>query len=186
VLETPAQSDSPLHEQWRTAITATDTAVETASAGHAVFTSDGAILEILHPPDQLLTGTSDDLDNNGTVLRVTYGEVSFLLAADIRAETEQYLVRRLGSQLRSDVLKVAHHGSSTSSTREFIAAVQPCTAVISVGEDNPYGHPDSDVVGLLEDMQADVLITSQSGTIEFITDGSELWVKTERGRPTTS
>ena len=96
-------------------------------------------------------------------------------------ETEWELVRR-GAYLSSDVLKAAHHGSDTSTTGEFLAAVNPEAAVISCGSDNKFGHPDEDVVFRLQQriMPERVLITAANGTVEFITDGERLWVETER------
>jgi len=85
------------------------------------------------------------------------------------------------ASLNSTVLKVAHHGSATSTTTEFLAVVNPEVAVISVDEDNPYGHPTSEVMERLEDRisSENIYRTDRQGTIEFITDGEKLWVKTE-------
>jgi competence protein ComEC len=81
--------------------------------------------------------------------------------------------------LKSTVLKVSHHGSKTSTTSQFLAAVAPEVAVISVGEDNPFGHPSPEVVERLIDRlgEDNVYRTDEDGTIEFITDGEKLWVK---------
>jgi competence protein ComEC len=83
--------------------------------------------------------------------------------------------------LKSTVLKVAHHGSKTSSSSQFLAAVAPDTAVISVGKDNPYGHPAPEVMDRLTGVVDDnnVYRTDENGTIEFITDGQALWVTTD-------
>jgi competence protein ComEC len=114
------------------------------------------------------------------VIRLTYGAVSFLLTADIRAEGERQLVHLLGPQLHSQVLKVPHHGSGTSSTEQFLAAVAPRAAVISVGEGNTYGHPHEDVLSRFRALGVHVLTTQDCGTVEFITDGQTLWVSTEK------
>ena len=85
-------------------------------------------------------------------------------------------------ELESTVLKVGHHGSDTSTCPEFLAAVYPEVAVISVGADNPYGHPSEEVmIRLTEGLGDDrVYLTSEQGTITFTTDGKRLWVDTER------
>jgi beta-lactamase superfamily II metal-dependent hydrolase len=87
-----------------------------------------------------------------------------------------------GANLTSTVLKVAHHGSTTSTTAEFLAVVSPQLAVISVGADNEYGHPSPEVITRLEERlcKENIYRTDEDGTIEFITDGERLWVKTER------
>jgi competence protein ComEC len=81
--------------------------------------------------------------------------------------------------LKSTVLKVAHHGSKTSTTSQFLAAVDPEVAVISVGADNTFGHPSPEVVERLIDRlgEDNVYRTDEDGTIEFITDGETLWVR---------
>ena len=138
------------------------------------------MLEVLHPPPQLLSGTESDGNNNSLVLRLTWGEAEFLLTGDIGTEAEKLL---LGSSqdLSADLLKVAHHGSGSSSCSEFLQAVNPAYAIISVGEDNRFGHPDETVLERLANLGVvTVLRTDQQGTIEFTTDGQRLWVRTER------
>ena len=134
-------------------------------------------MEVLNPPESLFEETSHDVDNNGLVLKLNWGKLSFLFAADVREEAEFELIGQR-SNLRSTVLKVAHHGSSTSTTSQFLDAVDPEVAIISVGEDNPFGHPNPEVVGrLINKLGEDsVYRTDEDGTIEFITDGERLWV----------
>jgi competence protein ComEC len=83
--------------------------------------------------------------------------------------------------LKSTVLKVSHHGSKTSTTSQFLGAVDPEVAVISVGTDNPFGQPSSEVMERLIDRlgEDNVYRTDEDGTIEFITDGEKLWVRIE-------
>ena len=83
--------------------------------------------------------------------------------------------------MRSTVLKAAHHGSDTSTTSQFLVAVDPEVAVICVGADNTFGHPSPDVMDRLIDTMGEnnVYRTDEEGTIEFITDGEKLWVKTD-------
>jgi competence protein ComEC len=99
------------------------------------------------------------------------------LTADIFEETEGYLLNT-SFDLNSTVLKVAHHGSDSSSCAEFLSVVKPQVAVISVGTDNPFGHPSPEVVERLS--ATHLYRTDQQGTIELITDGKRLWVKTQR------
>jgi competence protein ComEC len=124
-------------------------------------------------------GTESDIDNNGLVLRLSLDRVSFLLAADIEREAEYRLVAEQAG-LASTVLKVAHHASDTSTTSEFLAAINPLVAAISVGE-NRFGHPGTEVLKRLEAKLGaeNIFRTDEQGTIEFITDGERLWVRLE-------
>jgi competence protein ComEC len=176
ILESEHGAMSLLHEEWRRRLLEEPCEWQTLTRGSRLLTDDGATLECLNPPDVLFEQTDDDADNNGVVLKVSYGEVSFLLTADIRAEAERQLVHLHGDTLRSQVLKVAHHGSESSSTSQFLAAVAPAVAVISVGKDNPYGHPHADVIDRLSVLEVDAVTTQDCGSIEFITDGKQLWV----------
>jgi competence protein ComEC len=102
-----------------------------------------------------------------------------LLTADIQQEAESRLIAER-ADLASTVLKVAHHGSATSSTPQFLAVVKPRAAVISVGE-NSYGLPTPKVIDRLkkELSSENIFRTDEGGTIEFITNGEELWVRVE-------
>lgn len=151
-----------------------------ACVGQRIDFGSGVTLEVLNPQASLLIGTDSDIDNNGIVLRLSLEEVSFLLTADIMWETEYGLITgRAG--LASTVLKVAHHGSATSTTTEFLEVVGPQIAVISVGEGNPHGHPVDLVLDRLEAAVGtrNIYRTDVNGTVEFITDGIRLWVKTD-------
>jgi competence protein ComEC len=121
-----------------------------------------------------------EYNNNSLVLRLEWGEASFLLTGDIEAEAEHLLVSS-GQPVSASVLKVAHHGSGGSSTPAFLAAVDPVYAVISVGAENRFGHPHQAVLDrLAEPGDVAVLRTDEQGTVEFVTDGARLWVQTER------
>jgi competence protein ComEC len=143
--------------------------------------NQGVVIEVLNPPEPPLVDTQSDVDNNGLVLHVSAGEVSFLLTADIMWEAELDLATRR-AHLASTVLKVAHHGSTTSTSPEFLAVVNPRLAVISVGADNKYGHPADEIIDRLIDKVGpeNIYRTDEHGTIEFITDGERLWLKMGR------
>ncbi|MFC2066054.1 DNA internalization-related competence protein ComEC/Rec2 [Chloroflexota bacterium] len=171
--------NSPVYDAWLNLIEQKNVERTIAQDGQQIDLGDGVIIEVLNPRLTPLTGTEADLDNNSIVLRLSKGDISFLLAADIMQEAEWELLRQR-ADLTSTVLKVAHHGSNTSSTPEFLAVVAPQIAVISVG-DNRYGHPSDDVIERLEERldPGNIHRTDQHGTIEFITDGERLWVETE-------
>ncbi|MDE2844143.1 MAG: ComEC/Rec2 family competence protein, partial [Chloroflexota bacterium] len=174
-------SGSHLYPQWRRALAEGGHQVLHLSAGQALTLEEGVLLEVLHPPAVPLRGPAWDSNNNSLVLRLAYGEVSFLLTGDIEEEAERYLIRQ-GRGLESDVLKAGHHGSNSSTTRAFLRAVQPRWAVISAGADNQYGHPHPEVLKRLNEAvgEANVFSTAAQGTIHFTTDGKRLWVETHR------
>jgi len=149
-------------------------------AGQELALGQGIVLEVLHPPPGTEVDPRSDGNSRSLVLRLRWGSVSFLLTGDVDAEAEK-LMLETGRPLAASVLKVAHHGSDGSSTAEFLRAVDPDYAVISVGADNNFGHP---AQGVLERMEAlggvSILRTDLEGTIEFVTDGQALWVDTER------
>jgi competence protein ComEC len=181
VLVGVSDPDSALYPLWRASMDRKGLAENPVHAGYRVILEPGVVLEVLNPPKKPIGGSAADQNNNGVVLRLTHGDVSFLLAADIEAAAENYLVRD-ASPLESEVLKVAHHGSKTSTTAPFLRRVRPVVAVVSVGEGNRYGHPHQGVIDRLgEAVDPEGLYrTDRDGTIEFISDGQGLWARTER------
>ena len=180
VLEPGVPYYSSIYYEWLNLIKDEKLKHDIAIAGQEIDLGNNIKIAVLNPPSELFQGTSHDVDNNGVVLKLTWGKVSFLFTADIRNEAEFELVSQRAS-LRSTVLKVAHHGSKTSTSPQFLAVVDPAVAVISVGADNSFGHPSSEVVERLISRLGveNVYRTDINGTIEFITDGERLWVKTE-------
>jgi competence protein ComEC len=147
------------------------------SAGQR-FEVDGVGIEVLWPPSASGAPVTSG-NNDSIVLRLRYGLISILLAGDIEQSAEDSLVSA-GADLRSDLLKVAHHGSRTSSTDGFLNAVNPSYAVISVGERSRFGHPHAAVVNRHLARGVKVLQTGRDGMITAETDGSSLAVDTFR------
>ena len=139
---------------------------------------DGVMLRILGP-DSAWTAALDDANDASVVVMARYGEVRFLLTGDAETAEERWLVESAGDALRADVLKVAHHGSRTSTSPTFLAAVRPRVALISVGAGNRYGHPGARVVEDLAGIGALVLRTDRSGSVVIRTDGRMLTVHAE-------
>ena len=148
--------------------------------GYRVELEPGVALEVLNPLP-VSSETSSSPNNDAVVLRLVHGDVSYLLSSDIEAETEARMVEQV-QELQSTVLKVAHHGSRTSSSPAFLRRVNPMLAVISAGGDNRYGHPHRDVVTQLEQVVSPpgIFRTDLNGDVEFISDGRDLWVRTQR------
>lgn len=120
-----------------------------------------------------------ELNDYSIVIKVTNNEDSFLLTGDIEKEVEHNLLEAKVN-VEADVLKLAHHGSSTSNTSEFIEAVSPEYAVILSGVDNKYGHPHKETIDLLTKQQINYYDTKVNGDITFISNGQGITVKTEK------
>src|ERR1019366_5957768 len=143
------------------------------------FAFGGPAIEVLAPSANYLPA-DEPKNNDSLVMRVTFGQRSLFLSGDVERGIEQEM--DYTNELRpSDVLKVAHHGSRTSSTEEFLSAVQPAFAVISAGFENSYGHPHPTVVARLREHHAAVLRTDLDGMITIRTDGHKMQVETYSG-----
>ena len=116
---------------------------------------------------------SKNLNNSSIILKLTYGNVSFLFTGDTESDVEKTL---LNKDIESDVLKVAHHGSNTSSSNDFLKKVNPKYAIISVGTGNSYGHPKSVILDRLEKLGTKIYRTDELGTIIVTTDGEKIEV----------
>lgn len=150
-----------------------------ARRGMRLDLGSGAGLVVLHPEDPLIRGSGSDVNLNSVVARMAYGEVSVLLTGDIEGLVESRLLE-YGDELRSTVLKVAHHGSATSTTPAFLDAVAPAVAVISVGAFNPFGHPHRATLEALAAAGVLVYRTDRDGAVTMHTDGRRMWVSTVR------
>ena len=142
------------------------------------FAFGGAQIEVLAPgPDYEPAETPKN--NDSLVLRVTYGRRSLLLTGDIERPVERAILDA-GGFAPTDVLKVPHHGSRTSSNEEFLETAHPAFAIISAGFENSYGHPHAAVVERLLDRHAEVLRTDRNGMVTIRTDGRNLTVESYR------
>ncbi len=113
-----------------------------------------------------------NLNNLSIVLKIQYGETSFLLTGDAEKEVEEHLVHAYGRFLSSSVLKIGHHGSATSSTPEFVNDVKPSLAIISVGRSNKFGHPSKGVIARLADIGIPIARTDNDGAIIVESNGA--------------
>ena len=136
---------------------------------------DGVVVSWL-APDSAWASRLDDANLASTVARVRFGRVTMLLTGDAEVEEEQWLLHAQRTSLAADVLKVAHHGSSTSTSAAFLAAVRPRVALVSVGAGNSYGHPDRGLLADLAAMRVPVLRSDRLGTVVVSTDGVALSV----------
>ena len=140
------------------------------------LTVDEATIRFL-APDSVFEASLPDPNNASTVVLIIVGRRRFLLMGDAEREEEDWLLAHQKDWLGADVLKVGHHGSSTSSTPAFLDAVRPSIALVSVGFHNSYGHPSNGVMADLAGRGAEVLRTDQVGTVVLATDGNSLLVR---------
>lgn len=144
------------------------TAIVTHVAGDQIFWS-GTNIRVLSPPPDWQP--SKDANNDSLALLVRYGESSALLAGDLEKKMEQFIARESPA---ANLLKVDHHGSSTSTTPELLAAVHPEFAVISVGYQNSFGHPRHDVLERLQQNNVRTYRTDLFGAVTFLLDGKRV------------
>ncbi len=116
-------------------------------------------------------------NDDSLVLRLSYGQVSFLLSGDIGKDSEAEILQ-IKMDIQSDILKSPHHGSDSSSSAPFIYKVHPSFVVISVGERNRYGFPDREVLNRYKGIDAEIFRTDLHGAIEISSDGKEIFIRT--------
>jgi competence protein ComEC len=153
---------------------------ERVHPGDSLVVDEAVITELA--PDSAWAAGLSDANLASTVLLVRVGQVRMLLTGDAEAPEEDWLLRHSPDALAADVLKVAHHGSATSTTPAFLAMVHPRLALVSVGAHNSYGHPDREVIDRLAAASIPTLRTDLAGTVVVHTDGRTLEVETRGGR----
>lgn len=143
------------------------------------FELGGATVTVLHCWPESVEVYGKDVNDMSVVIRIDYGKTSLIVAGDAE-ETAEYMMLDTGLPLKADVLRVAHHGSSYSSTVPFLKAVSPEYAVISCGEGNDYGHPHKRVLKELNRLDVKLYRTDLQGTIRCVSDGETVSFATER------
>jgi competence protein ComEC len=136
----------------------------------STFTLNTALLTVLY------TGTdTSNLNNTSIVLKMTYGSNNFLFMGDAPISVEKTI---LNKDIKADVLKVGHHGSQYSSSDAFLKKVNPTYAIISVGKNNDYGHPNEKTLSKLNNLNVKIYRTDENGTIKVISDGNSINIDT--------
>ena len=143
-----------------------------ATYGQQLALGASTSLLILSP-----TGDVTDWESNtaSIVAQLRYGDIEFMFTGDAPISIEEYLSRTFGKNLESEVLKLGHHGSRTSSGEIFLDTIKPEYGVVSAGKDNTYGHPHSEVVENLQKRDINMLNTAEEGSIVFKSDGKSVW-----------
>jgi beta-lactamase superfamily II metal-dependent hydrolase len=148
-----------------------------ARRGQRIDLGSGAYIDVLFP-DRDVTGLSH---NDGSIVaKLVYGKTSVMLTGDSTQIIEKYLLSIDAASLDSDILKVGHHGSKTSTSPEFVQAVSPEIAVMSSGKDNMYGHPNQETLDTLAKNNVEALDTCTMGMISFESDGSVFTLENSR------
>lgn len=143
-----------------------------------VYTLGEAEFMILSPEPEIITG--EYVRGMSVGIKLVHGENSFVLTGDAEEDAELAMVERFGDKLECDVLKLGHHGSSTSTTDEFLAVTNPSWGIISCGVGNSYGHPHAETLAKMEDDDVIVYRTDTMGTIIAISDGKDISWSSER------
>ena len=174
VLRPGVAHDAPAAQSLFTLISTGDITETLARRGAVYDFGDGVRLYVLFP-DRDVSGLEPNTAS--VVMQLRYGAHAFMLTGDAPAEIEEYLVTLDTDMLRSDVLKVGHHGSDTSTSELFLGFVDPQYGVISRGCDNRYGHPHQSVLDTLARFEVAVIDTCHAGTVEFVSDGETLQLR---------
>lgn len=166
VIDAAVPHTSQVYEKFLTAIDEKEIKYSEGRAGMSRDLGGGAVLAVLYP----VSPSADDLNNASVVVRIDFGQVSFIFSGDAETKAENEMLES-GVNLRGTVLKVGHHGSNSSTSPEFLDAVRPEAAVISAGEGNSYGHPHAETLEALAAAGVKVFRTDLQGTIVITTDG---------------
>lgn len=176
VLYTGVVLDSPNYAEWLSVAEEKNVAMAIGQAGQVINLGDDLWLDILYPEELFLNRTADDVNDTSIVVKLIYEDTSFMLTGDASIVVEQELIED-GADLEADVLKVGHHGSKTSTCIEFVQAVDPDYAVISVGLNNKFGHPNFRALSNLEKEGVEILRTDEMGDVVLVSDGEEVKIK---------
>lgn len=168
IIKTNAKSDSQVFKKLEEEIAAESAQAVEAKKDVSIKFANGAIADILFPINSIPEAVDDASNDNSVVIKLIYGEDSFLLTGDLPDVQEINLIRDTvtSNSLNSQVLKVSHHGSKYASSDEFLTAVKPIDAIISVGK-NSYGHPNQETLDRLIEKRINVFRTDELGDIIY-------------------
>ena len=172
ILWTGIVRDTAEYKEWKKLIEEEKAEIFIAKAGQKILweSETNNYMEVLYPFENLEGKVFEDSNNTSIISKLVFGKNSFLFTGDAYKNVEGELINKK-AEIDSDVLKVSHHGSKTSSSEEFIKSVSPQIAVISAGIGNKYGHPHQEVLELLEKYDIKVSRTDKDGDIKIISDG---------------
>jgi len=178
VMGTGVAHTLPAYIEWLKIINDEEISMDIVQAPMRIELGKDLWMDILWPIDNFAGINVDDNNETSIIAKLVYGDISFLLTGDATVEVEKEMLNA-DIDLISDVLKIGHHGSKGSTSLEFVEAVKPEFAVISVGVDNRFGHPTRRVLKNLEDVGVIVLRTDESGDIKISSDGKSIYLLNE-------
>ncbi|HUT22407.1 MAG TPA: MBL fold metallo-hydrolase [Candidatus Bipolaricaulota bacterium] len=170
---TGAISNSPAFLEFLQIIKDKEITLEIVDTPRDLDFGDGAILKFIYPFEKKDIDEAGDLNDTSIVNRLVFGRKSFLFMGDAEIPVENKILN-YEVDVASDIIKIGHHGSSSSSSEEFLTAVNPQYSVISVGENNSFGHPHLSVVRRLERLGIDIFRTDEDEQISIFSDGDNL------------
>jgi len=175
ILSTGVTHTTPDYLAWLEEIKNKNVPMEIARAGETLDFGGGVKMEFFYPSEDLAGKSVENLNDTSIVAKLIFGQTSFLFTGDAEMEVENELIGG-GADLKADVLKVAHHGSKNATSQDFLEKVQPKFAVISVGVDNQFGHPNAMTVKRLENVGVEIFRTDKDGDVKIKSDGVEITV----------
>jgi len=165
ILESDIACDKDLCKKWEELIAKDNISVVDAKLGQEINFGDDVDITVLYPFADVAGKDYENTNEASLVIKASVAGRKYLLTGDTESDTEEQLVVS-NLDLSADVLKVSHHGSKNATSAEFLQAVSPKQAVISVGE-NSYGHPTEEVLNRLKNMNIEILRTDQAGSVRF-------------------
>ena len=172
IVESDVEHDTPVAVAFNKAAGAEGARLITAQAGQVIKLGASTTVRILSPQGD----TSNWRSNTASIiLQIEYGGVKLMLTGDAPKSIEDWLVTEHGETLESEVLKLGHHGSDTSTSDSFLEMVDPEYTIVSASADNRYGHPHREVVARVNERGISMLETSEMGSITFVSDGVSVW-----------
>lgn len=171
ILTTENKSDTSTAAQYLSAVSTEGAQVVYARQGQVFQLGESTVLRVLYP---VVDPEAMESNASSIIVQLVYGETEILLTGDSPQRIEEYLVQE-GVSLQSDVLKLGHHGSRTSTSELFLETVRPTYAVVSAEKDSRYGHPHVEVTDMVTQHNIEIHSTAQEGTVTFLSDGVRVW-----------
>lgn len=173
VMQSQVEHEASAARAFARAAEAEGAEIVSAIGGQIIQLGASTTIHILSPNGDT---TNWESNNASVVVQVVYGDIEFMLTGDAPSSIEDYLVGAYGADLESEVLKLGHHGSKTSTSEKFLDTVSPEYAVVSAGLDNRYGHPHTSVMSRVFERDIQTFSTATEGTITFKSDGTDVWL----------
>ena len=171
IVESEVLHSIPEYAEWHTIIKERGIPLVRAERGQEIHIGGGFQFNVLAPFENFSNKSASNIHDSMVVVKMVYGDISVLFTGDAEKKIE-YKILTAGDDIHSDILKIGHHGSKTSTSEDFLQKVSPSFAVISAGVKNRYGHPTQEVIDRLIKFGVRIFRTDQHGDITFVSDGN--------------